>query len=136
MLNKSTTLSSALIIITSLLVAGCGSNTTIPDGAEVELASPLDPAFKGPTIVHTDEIERLATIRYGRDLGNGFLIVYDLDKNQTAVLKSLPLQLGQLRTADILEGTPKINHRVTAASDAQNLEFEKIYPSATALENQ
>jgi predicted small secreted protein len=136
MLIKKTTLSSALIVVTSLLLAGCSGNTTIPDGAEVELASPLGPTFKGPTIVHTDEIERLATIRYGRDLGEGFLIVHDLDNNQSALLKGLPLQLGRLRTADILEGTPEINHRVTPASDAQNLEFEKIYPSIKEQENQ
>jgi hypothetical protein len=135
MLIKSSNLSSALILATCLLLLGCNGNRTIPNGAEVEIASPLGPAFKGPTIVHTDEIARLATIRYGIDLGEGFLLVYDLDKNQSALLKGLPLRSGQLKTADILEGTPRINHRVIAASAKQNLEFEKIYPSVKEQEN-
>ena len=39
-----------------------------PEGAEVELTNPQDlPTC--PTIVHADMIERVATIRFGHDLG-------------------------------------------------------------------
>lgn len=113
-----------------LALSACSSYNKIPDGAEVELAAPRGPAYKGPTIVHADMIERVATIRYGHELGEGFLMVTDLEGVQTALLKSLPLRPGSLRTADILEGEPQINERVEAATEEQNKSYQKIYPDA------
>jgi hypothetical protein len=122
-----------LFLISSLCLlalTACTSYNKIPAGAEVELATPRGPDYKGPSIVHADMIERVATIRYGHELGEGFLIVSDLDGVQTALLKSLPLRPGSLRTADIVEGTPKINQRVEAATEKQNEAYETIYPDA------
>jgi hypothetical protein len=119
-----------LIGLCLLLLTACNPYSKIPEGAEVQLATPAGPEYKGPTIVHTDVIERIATIRYGHELGEGFLIVSNIDGTQTALLKSLPLRPGSLRTADILEGTPQINQRVEPASDEQNEAYKKIYPDA------
>ena len=113
-----------------LALSACSQYSKIPAGAEVELAKPLGPAYKGPTIVHADMNERIATIRYGHELGDGFLIVTDVDGTQTALLKSLPLRPGSLRTADIIEGIPEINERVEPASAEQNEAYQKIYPEA------
>jgi hypothetical protein len=74
-------------------------------------------------------IERLATIRFGAEVGDGFLIVKNEAGEQSALLKSLPQRPGHLRTADILEGQPQINQHVTPATEAQNEEYQKIYPS-------
>ena len=121
-----------LLIGVCLLVAtACNQYSKIPEGAEVELAEPAGPAYMGPTIVHADMIERVATIRFGHDLGEAFLIVRDIDGNQTGLLKSIALRPGTLRTADILEGNPKINQRVEPATAEQNESYEKIYPEAT-----
>ncbi len=113
-----------------LAMSACSQYNKIPEGAEVELARPAGPAYKGPTIVHADMIERIATIRYGHELGDGFLVVTDADGTQAALLKSLPLRPGSLRTADILEGNPRINQRVEPASAEQNEAYQKIYPEA------
>ncbi|CAI8321737.1 MAG: Uncharacterised protein [Opitutia bacterium UBA7350] len=115
-------------LITSI---ACSEYSTIPAGAEVELANPVTPLFKGPTIVHADMIERIATIRYGHELEEVYLIVKDTNGEQVALLKSLPLRPGSLRTADILEGTPKINQRVSSATTEQNEAYQKIYPNVT-----
>ncbi|NCG08744.1 MAG: hypothetical protein GWO81_04130 [Verrucomicrobia bacterium] len=113
-----------------LTQTACNQYGKIPEGAEVQLATPAGPAYKGPTVVHADMIERVATIRYGHELGEGFLIVRDPNGEQTSLLKSLPLYPGRLRTADILEGNPKINNRVEAATQEQNEAYKKIYPDA------
>ena len=113
-----------------LALSACSQYDTIPEGAEVELAKPTGPVYKGPNIVHADMNERIATIRYGHELGDGFLIVTDFDGVQTALLNSPPLRPGSLRTADILEGTPKINQRVEPANAEQNEAYQKTYPEA------
>ena len=113
-----------------LALSACSQYSKIPAGAEVELAEPTGAVSKGPNIVHADMNERIATIRYGHELGDGFLIVTDVDGVQTALLKSLPLRPGSLRTADIIEGIPEINERVEPASAEQNEAYQKIYPEA------
>ena len=109
---------------------GCSNYNNIPAGAEVELARPAGTSYNGPNIVHADMIERIATIRFGHELGEEFLIVSDENDVQVALLKSLPLRPGSLRTADILEGTPKINQRVSSATAEQNEAYQAIYPNA------
>ena len=112
----------------AIALGGCqGTNKQIPEGAHVEPAHKTAPPYIGPQIVHSNLDDRIATIRYGESLDEGFLIVTNSNGEQTAVLKGLPRETGKLCTADILEGHPHINNRVTQASTAQSEELAKIY---------
>lgn len=118
----------ATVALFSALVS-CTSYNDIPEGSEVETITSLGAKETRPIIVHTDMIARIATIRNGEELGDGYLIVNNKEEMQSAVLKGLPQDLGHLKIADILEGAPKINNVVIKATAEQSESYEKIYPS-------
>lgn len=114
-----------------LFLVGCGggSNEVIFEKGEPGTATGgstrLAPGE--PHLVHIDTIERIATVRNGENL-DAFLIATDRSGNQSGVLKALPLRSGSsLRTADILEGKPRISDRVRQASASEADELAKIY---------
>ena len=118
-----------------LFLTGCGGSANgvriiqgdTPVGkASAKVASPKSVA----TIVHVDMFERITTIRRGNDLPSGFLIATSRGGVQTAVLKARPSRPEGLRTADILEGEPKINNLVIAASAEDTTRIAKIYRDA------
>lgn len=116
-------------VLTAILT-GCGGG---PNGVHItegkqERVETTVVAQDAAMIVHIDLFERIATIRNGVTLGDGFLITSDFAGVETAVLKARPASLSEhLRTADILEGNPKINHSVRPASASRSQELAKIY---------
>ena len=121
----------AFACLLGLFLIGCGGGT---DELIFENGEPGSPAGNTatlapgePHLVHVDTIERLATIRNGDDM-DGFLIAIDRSGAQSGVLKALPARAGSsLRTADILEGKPRISDRVRKTSTSEASELEKIY---------
>jgi hypothetical protein len=88
-------------------------------------------ATKEASIVHVNLSNRLATMRNGNKFESGtFLIVVDDAGQQTGILKALPKRITGLRTADVLEGEPKINNIVTPASASESARLAKIYRDA------
>ena len=74
--------------------------------------------------------ERIATIRNGNGLPSGFLVAKNRKGEQTAALKARPARAEGLRTADILEGEPRINNIISAASASESARLAKIYRDA------
>lgn len=116
-----------------LLLTGCGGGTDIrlennQSGSSADTSTPL--VTGEPHLIHVDTIERVVTIRNGEDV-DGFLIANDRSGKQTGVLKALPMRSkSSLRTADILEGKPRINDRVRKATATEASELAKIYRDA------
>ena len=120
----------------NIVLSGCStSNTTVPEGSQVIETGPAAPAYKGAQIVHADLKERIATIRNGESVATGFLICTRKDNTQTAILKAHSKQFNSLTTADILEGTPSINDRVTQASPAESKRLTALYHDAESNNN-
>ncbi|MDQ8193559.1 hypothetical protein QEH59_03935 [Coraliomargarita sp. SDUM461004] len=121
----------SLVVIALALLSGCSN----PSGVRVtEGDQQIGSARTGTviavntaTIVHVNEFERLATLRNARTLeDNTFLVTRDSAGNQTATLKTRPQRDG-LRTADILEGLPRINDRALPVSLSESERLRKIY---------
>lgn len=88
-------------------------------------------ATQDASIVHVNLSNRLATMRNGNKFESGaFLIVKDNAGQQTGILKALPNRITGLRTADVLEGEPRINDVVTPASASESARLAKIYRDA------
>jgi hypothetical protein len=125
-----------LLLGTCLWLSGCGggSGIHITEGNQ-QIGAPAPGtmvATSNSTVVHVDMFERIATVRNGRQLPQGFLVAKDRQGNQTAVLKSRPKRPIGLLTADILEGEPRINDLISPASDAESARLGKIYRDAEA----
>lgn len=117
----------------SLMLSGCGSTDTDFGGSGSRGNTAADSSLinTAPHIVHVDLVERVATLRNGSDVKEGFLIALDTEGKQTSVLKTLPMRSPRsLRTADVLEGKPQINNTVRAATSAEINELAKIYRDA------
>ena len=103
----------------------------ITEGTETIGSAPAGTLFatQQASIVHVDLSGRVATMRNGNKFEAGaFLIVKDdEDGKQTGVLKALPKRPTGLRTADVLEGEPKINDLVSKAGAAESERLSKIY---------
>lgn len=102
----------------------------ITQGTETVGALPRGTLFltQNAAIVHVNLASRIATIRNGNSFEDGaFLIVKDQAGQQSAVLKALPARDGGLRTADLLEGEPQINHSVVLANEAEAARYAQIY---------
>ena len=114
------------------LLAGCGGNgqVRVREGSEQIGSAPTGSVFvtDQASIVHVDEIERLATMRNARKFAaNTFLETRDRDGKKTAILKARDNRETGLRTADILEGNPRINDRATPVSLSEMERLQKIY---------
>jgi hypothetical protein len=124
-------------ICLALILTGCGggpSGVRVTQGdTQIGRAQPgTIVASNTSTIVHVDMFERIATIRNGRDLPIAFLVATNTDGTQTAILKAREKRATGLRTADILEGEPRINNTITPASAAESERLAKIYRDAEA----
>ena len=122
---------SCLLAVVYFSLSGCTtSNRNTSEANEAEISAPRSAA----QIVHADYNERIATIRFGEDLGDSFLISKNTLGEQTAILKGIPSTSGSLKTADMLDGSPQINDSVERASPEKSDELAKIYRDA-ATEN-
>lgn len=114
------------------LITGCGGNgqVRVQEGSDQIGRASTGNVFTGnqATIVHVDTIERLATMRNGREFAaNTFLETKDREGNMTAILKTRENRETGLRTADILEGYPRINDRAAPVSFSEMERLQKIY---------
>ncbi len=118
----------------TLLFAGCGSSEVVFEKGEpgqVTQTGNYAVTANTPHIVHVDLVERVATLRNGNELKDGFLIAMDAGGKQTSVLKALPIRnASALRTADVLEGKPQINNSVRPADSSEARDLAKIYHDA------
>lgn len=127
----------ALIIlsINGLLLSflcGCGGSdqVRVKEGSEQIGNAPIGSVFATDLskIVHVDENERLATLRNARSFtGKVFLETRDREGKKTAVIKTRENRETGLRTADILEGYPRINDIATPVSFSEMERLQKIY---------
>ncbi|MFT5836745.1 MAG: hypothetical protein ACI9ZV_000242 [Candidatus Azotimanducaceae bacterium] len=114
------------------LLSGCGgrSGVRITEGSEQIGSAPTGSVFatNAATLVHVDVFERLATLRNARGFAAGtFLETRDGEGNQTGILKARENRESGLRTADILEGAPRINNRAVPVSAAERARLKKKY---------
>ena len=113
------------------LLPGCqNSNVRVIKGEEQIGAAPVGSLFATSvaTIVHVDKFERLVTLSHAKSLKEyTFLESHDMKGNKTAILKTRINRTNSLRTADILEGAPKINDKVIAAGPEASERLREIY---------
>ena len=120
----------SLLAIICFIANGCSNvsknipNTPYPDVSLVQNYEKIS------RIVHIDLEERVATIRFGSELSNEFLVSRDDNGEQTGVLKGILKVNGSLKTAYILDGTPQINDGIFKASKQQSDSLSKIFRDA------
>lgn len=127
----------ALGAIALSLLSGCGGSgqVKVTEGDQQIGAAPTGSTFvtHHAVIVHVDSFERLATLRNARGLeAHAFLQTMDSAGNKTATLKARDNRTTGLRTADILEGSPKINDHAVPVSAAESARLGKIYRDPAA----
>ena len=121
---------SSLLIIICFIAIGCSNvNKSIPNSPDTDI-SLIQNYERTSRIVHIDLKERLATIRFGNELSNEFLVSRDANGQQTGVLKGIIKLNDSLKTAYILDGTPQINDEIFKASKQQNDSLSKIFRDA------
>ena len=122
---------SSLLIIICFIAIGCSnvskSNPNSPD-TDISLTQNYERTSR---IVHIDLKERLATIQFGNELSNEFLVSRDANGEQTGVLKGIIKLNDSLKTAYILDGTPQINDEIFKASKQQSDSLRKIFRDAS-----
>ncbi|MEO0510280.1 MAG: hypothetical protein AAF065_10530 [Verrucomicrobiota bacterium] len=121
-----------LTLVTALFLSACGGNeqVRITEGSQQIGSSPTGTVYSTSeaSIVHVDEITRIATFSNGNQFAeSAFLVVNDQNGQQTGLLKAIPQRETGLRTADILEGEPGINDTVSLASEEESAKLSKIY---------
>ena len=118
------------LIIICFIANGCSNvNKSIPNSPDTDI-SLIQNYERTSRIVHIDLKERLATIRFGNELSNEFLVSRDANGQQTGVLKGIIKLNDSLKTAYILDGTPQINDEIFKASKQQNDSLSKIFRDA------
>ena len=121
---------SSLLTIICFIANGCSNvsknipNTPDPDVSLVQNYEKIS------RIVHIDLEERVATIRFGNELSNEFLVSRDVNGEQTGVLKGILKVNSNLKTAYILDGAPQINDGIFKASKQQSDSLSKIFRDA------
>ena len=121
---------SSLLIIICFIAIGCSNvSKSIPISPNTDI-SLIQNYESTSRIVHIDLEERLATIRFGNELSNEFLVSRDANGEQTGVLKGIIKLNDSLNTAYILDGTPQINDQIFKASKQQNDSLRKIFRDA------
>ncbi|MAS64430.1 MAG: hypothetical protein CL815_04295 [Coraliomargarita sp.] len=121
---------SSLLTIICFIANGCSNiSNNIPNTPNTDV-SLVQNYEKISRIVHIDLEERVATIRFGNDLSNEFLVSRDVNGVQTGVLKGILKVNDSLKTAYILDGTPQINDGIFKASKQQSDSLSKIFRDA------
>lgn len=121
-----------LALLAVLVLPACGGlkemRVTESDQPEGGMAGETPTSEQKASIVHVNFSDRLATMRNGRTFKKGdFLIVQNREGQQTGILKARASRPVGLQTADVLEGTPKINNTVTQASDSEADRLAETY---------
>jgi hypothetical protein len=120
----------------SATLIGCGGGpqgVRVTKGTQDYEAETTIIASDAAVIVHIDLFERIATIRNGQTLNQTFLITTDSDGVETGVLKARDSGLSErLRTAEIVEGSPKINNSVRPASRTRSEALARMYRAPAA----
>ncbi len=125
-------LSCALLAVSLSLLSGCGGSRSV---RVIEGDQQIRSALTGSiyasdqaSIVHVNELDRLATLRNARSFSaSTFLETHDSEGNNSAILKTRGNRPTGLGTADIVEGSPKINDRATSVNTAESVRLGKIY---------
>lgn len=122
----------ALSALSLALLSGCGGRrgVRVTEGSQQIGSAPTGSLFATDeaTLVHVDDFERLATLRNARGFAEGtFLETHDKQGNKTGTLKARANRETGLRTADILEGAPRINDLATPVSASESARLGKIY---------
>ena len=121
---------SSLLIIICFIAIGCSNvSKSIPNSPDTDI-SLIQNYESTSRIVHIDLKERLATIRFGNELSNEFLVSRDANGQQTGVLKGIIKLNDSLKTAYIIDGNPQINDEIFKASKQQNDSLRKIFRDA------
>tara|TARA_B100001741_G_C16191671_1_gene431698 strand:- start:113 stop:520 length:408 start_codon:yes stop_codon:yes gene_type:complete len=129
--------STILLLSLVSLLSSCGTTDAIryDDRTEVNAVARSETSvqvMKDAHIVHVDSIQRIVTIRSTSALSDGYYLTLNpFNSEEKAALKLIDSGLGPLYTADILEGSPKINHGLFKASEERSLEFDQRYTEAT-----
>ena len=119
-----------LLSIVCFIANGCTTvSKNIPSTPDSDV-SMIENYEKTSRIVHIDLEDRVATIRFGDDLTNKFLFSRDTNGEQTGILKGIPRDNGNLKTAYIIDGNPQINDEIFKASKQQNDSLRKIFRDA------
>ena len=122
----------ALFAVSLSLLSGCGGSRSV---RVIEGDQQIRSALTGSiyasdqaSIVHVNELDRLATLRNARSFSaSTFLETHDSEGNKSAILKTRGNRPTGLGTADIVEGSPKINDRATSVNTAESVRLGKIY---------
>lgn len=129
--------STILLLSLVSLLSSCGTTDTIryDDRTEVSAAARSEASvevMKDAHIVHVDSIQRIVTIRSTSALSDGYYLTLNpFNLEEKAALKLIHSGQGPIYTADILEGSPKINHGLIKASEERSLEFDQRYTEVT-----
>tara|TARA_B100002019_G_scaffold118855_1_gene102015 strand:- start:200 stop:607 length:408 start_codon:yes stop_codon:yes gene_type:complete len=129
--------STILLLSLVSLLSSCGTTDTIryDERTNVSTAARSEASvevIKDAHIVHVDSIQRIVTIRSTSVLSDGYYLTLNpFNSKEEAALKLIHSGQGPLYTADILEGSPKINHGLFKASKEKSLEFDLHYTEAT-----
>ena len=120
----------SLLIIICFITIGCSNvRESIPNSPDTDI-SLIQNYERTSRIVHIDLKERLATIQFGNELSNEFLVSRDANGEQTGVLKGIIKLNDSLKTAYIIDGNPQINDEIFKASKQQNDSLRKIFRDA------
>ena len=119
-----------LTILLSMLPACQNTNVRVTKGDKQVGVAPRGTLFttSAVTIVHVDKFERIVTLRNAQQIDEfTFLEAQDSGGNKTAILKTRANRTNGLRTADILEGTPRINDRATVIEVETSAKLRETY---------
>ncbi len=119
-----------LTLLLSMLPGCQNTNVRVTKGDKQVGVAPRGTLFRtsAVTIVHVDKFERIVTLRNAQQIDEfTFLEAQDSGGNKTAILKTRANRTNGLRTADILEGTPRINDRATVIEVETSAKLRETY---------
>jgi UTP:GlnB (protein PII) uridylyltransferase len=119
-----------LTLLLSMLPGCQNTNVRVTKGDKQVGVAPRGTLYttSAVTIVHVDKFARIVTLSNGQELDEfTFLEAQDSVGNNTAILKTRANRTNGLRTADILEGAPRINDRATVLEVETSTELRETY---------
>ena len=119
-----------LSLLLSMLPSCQNTNVRVTKGDKQVGAAPRGTLYatSAVTIVHVDKFERIVTLRNAQKLDEfTFLEAQDSERNKTAILKTRANRTNGLRTADILEGAPRINDQATVLDVETSAKLRETY---------
>ena len=119
-----------LSLLLSMLPSCQNTNVRVTKGDKQVGAAPRGTLYttSAVTIVHVDKFERIVTLRNAQKLDEfTFLEAQDSGRNKTAILKTRANRTNGLRTADILEGAPRINDQATVLEAETSAKLRETY---------